>query len=231
MALIKLPEGQQRSGKQGGMVWSKNRYGTYARDRAIPTNPNTSRQQTVRNAFKDLANRWWSTVTAEERAQWETYCEAVKYINRLGDSVVLTGMTMYIACNVPRVQAGLDPVDAGPVTLYRPVDLGDLTVAVSEATQLLTLTFDNTQAWANEAGGALLVYQTKVISSTRVYRVLPSRYLGKVIGASPTPPTSPQTFALAYTAQALQGMNINFRITRADGRLSSLFRVGCTAAA
>ena len=114
MALIKLPEGQQRSGKQGGMVWSRNRYGTYARDRAIPTNPNTSRQQTVRNAFKDMANRWWSTVTTAQRAQWETYCEAVKYINRLGDSVVLTGMTMYIACNVPRVQAGLDPVDAGP---------------------------------------------------------------------------------------------------------------------
>lgn len=230
MALLTLPEGQQRSGKQGGIVFSRNAYGPYVRERAIPTNPNTTQQIAVRAAFTVLMHRFFQTLTDVQRQQWESYANAVKYVNRLGAQVVLKASSMYIACNTLRLQAGLDPVDPGPITLQK-ADLPlDGVAGVILATQKVTLAYDNTDDWAKEDGGAVVVFQGQPINPWRWYIKGPTRFVGKVLGNKTTPPTSPLSVDAAFPFQEGHKVPIYFRCLRADGRISDPFWAGPLAA-
>lgn len=223
MALLSLPEGQQRSGKQGGIVFSRNAYGPYVRERAIPTNPNTTQQVAVRAAFTTLMHRFFQKLTDVQRQQWEAYAYAVKYVNRLGAQVTLKASSMYLACNTLRLQAGLDPVDAGPATMQKADLPQDGLASVTLATQKINLAFDNTDAWANETGGALVMFQGQPINKWRWYIHCATRYLGCVLGDDDTPPTSPKTFDAAFAFQVNQRVPVYFRCLRADGRISDPF--------
>lgn len=98
MALVKFPEGQQRSGKQGGIVWSRNRFGAYARNRAVPVNPDSARQRTVRNQFSQNAKSW-SELTNDARLMWTNMAANLPRKNRLGDTIYLTGSQQYQSSN------------------------------------------------------------------------------------------------------------------------------------
>lgn len=223
MALLSLPEGQQRSGKQGGVVFSHNAYGPYVRERSIPTNPNTTRQANVRAAFTLLMHRFFQELTDVQRQQWTAYANAVKYVNRLGAQVTLKPSSMYMACNTLRLQAGLDAVDSGPAILQKAdLPLGGV-ASVTLATQYVNLAFVNTDDWANETGGAVLIFQGAPINKWCGYIHCATRYLGCVLGDDDTPPTTPQTFAAAFAFQANQRIPVFFRTLRADGRISDPF--------
>lgn len=223
MALIVLPEGQQRSGKQGGIVFSRNTFGAYTRERAVPTNPNTANQIEVRASMSDLVHRFWQTLTDGQRITWLAYSTAVKYYNRLGKQITLKPVNMYVACNAPRVQAGLDPVDVGPALLQKPNNAAAVVLSVTTATQLISVAFDNTDDWANEDGGALLVYQGQPVPVWKSYLKCSMLYAGCILGNETTPPTSPATKAAKFTFQAEQRIPILYRVVRADGRISDSF--------
>jgi len=98
MALVKFPEGQQRSGKQGGMVWSRNRFGAYARNRAIPVNPDSVLQRDVRSQLAALSKSW-QDLSDNQRSAWTAAAQNFPKINRLGDSYVSTGFNYYVQIN------------------------------------------------------------------------------------------------------------------------------------
>lgn len=98
MALVKFPEGQQRSGKQGGIVWSRNRFGAYARNRAVPVNPDSAKQRTVRNQFSQNA-KTWSAQNDLAKGQWNQLAANLPRKNRLGDTIFLTGAQQYQSSN------------------------------------------------------------------------------------------------------------------------------------
>lgn len=105
------------SGSMGGMTASHNRSGYYLRNRVIPVNPNTLRQQAVRAAFGSLVQRWTATLTPAQRAGWDNYGDQVPVLSVLGTQILLTGQQHYIRSNVPRLQASLSIVDAAPAIL------------------------------------------------------------------------------------------------------------------
>lgn len=129
------------SGSVNGLTYSRNRYGMYTRGRATPVNPQSTRQTAVRTAFAAMVVYWSETLTAAERAAWDTYAANTPVTDALGQTQYLTGQSMFIRANSIRQRLGLSIIDAAP-TSY---DLGEPptnVVSVTVAGGILTLTFD-----------------------------------------------------------------------------------------
>lgn len=222
--LFKSPIFAQASGSIAGLTFSHNRGGQYVRSRVTPTDPATSLQVTVRSAMTSLSVRWIETLTSTQRADWRVYAANVEMTNRLGDAVFLTGQQHYVRSNIPRVQAGKAPVDNAPTEF----DLGLFTppTFTGDASQDVVVSFDNTDAWANETGSFIFFYASFQKSPSIVYHKGPYQFIGSVAGDDTTPPTSPETFSPPST---LTEGNIFFaraRVSRIDGRLSGNIDLG-----
>jgi hypothetical protein len=229
MALVTLPEGQQRSGKQGGMVWSHNKGGPYVRERAVPTNPNTDRQVAVRNGVRSLAIGWNQTLTQPQRDAWNLYASNVSWTNRLGTSTSLTGLNHYIRSNTISLQLGKPRIDAAPVIFDLAAAELALGATASEATQQVTITYDDTLAWANEAGAFQFFFGGRPQNGGIQFFKGPFRYINLADGA--TPAVSPGIFNYPFPFAAGQRLWVQSRILRADGRLSEFAQFNFLAVA
>lgn len=214
-------------GSVGGIVFSRNAAGAYVRNRSIPINPGSERQQAVRFAVAQLSTRWVETLTVEQRAAWETYGENVLLPNKLGQMRNIGGMAHYVRSNSPRIGFSpgfLEIADDAP-TLF---DIGTYTepecTAVTAATDDFDWTFENGDDWANEDGAAMMVYASKPQNESVNFWRGPYRAADAVAGDSITPPTSPQTMDLPFPVEANHRVFFRCNVTRADGRLASSFR-------
>jgi len=86
------------SGKAGGSVYAHNRGGSYVRNFAVPSNPQTAAQGAARAAFGSFASKW-RALTEEERSAWRAAAENFPYIDRFGDEKVMSGENLYISLN------------------------------------------------------------------------------------------------------------------------------------
>ena len=228
MALVRTGGGvAEISGSIGGTTFSRNRSGAYARNRSNPVDPNTASQQKVRSAVALLAYNWFNVLTATQRAAWALYADNVSVVNRLGDSINLTGYNMYQRTNIPLINADMAEVDSGPTVFTLPDADPTAAIAVSEATQNASITFDNTLDWANEDDAALLVYISRPQNASVNFFKGPYRLAGTVDGDGTTAPTSPATIAVPFPVVEGQKIFCQCRIVRADGRLSNPFRFAC----
>lgn len=216
------------SGSVGGLTYSHNKAGMYTRTRSTPVNPNTARQIAVRNAVGVLTSRWKETLTAGQRAAWDTYAVNTPVTDKMGDTQLLTGLNWYVACNTLRIQCSLSIVDDGPTT-YGLATLTPITATITASTKTAAVTFTNTDDWAGEVGGALLVYGSTGKSPTINFFKGPYRYANKIAGAV-SPPASPANVVLVDALTAGQKVFLKAVAIRADGRISSPFRLSGTAA-
>lgn len=223
--------GAGMSGSQGGVTASRNRYGTYFRQRAIPVNPNTAQQQSVRSYFASVSAAWNAALSNAQRTAWTDYADATPVTDAIGQEIVLTGYSMYLKCNVPRLQVGLSRIDDGPTTPglaeLSPVGIGQL----AADTSLAQITFDNTDPWAATDGGALTVLGSRFQSSGTNYFKGPYQLAGSIDGSTSTPPTSPQTVTWPFAVAAGRKYFAQFRALAPDGRISGAQRLGITAIA
>jgi len=212
------------TGKVGGNIFSRNRYGLSVRAFTKPVNVNSTLQQAARAAMASLVERWSSTLTAAQRTAWGLYADSVAVQNKLGETVYLTGQNMYVRTNCILVQNSLTPIDDAPTVFELPDQDPTLAVSISEATQQLSITFDNTRSWANEDGGYLFIYMGSPQNPQRNFFAGPWKYAGKVEGDGASAPTSPATISVPFAATEGQRIWVYARILRADGRLSERFR-------
>jgi hypothetical protein len=213
------------SGSVGGLVFSHNRYGYYCRKKVIPTNPNTSLQQAVRAIFGQLAAAWSNTLTASQRAAWELYAANVPVLNNLGDPQTLSGNAMYIRCNTPRLQAGLTAMSDGP-TIFTLDEFTAPNFTLDGAGAQIEVSFTNTDDWANEVGGAMLVWQGKPQGIGRTFFKGPFRYAGKIAGAAVAPESPVDIATPPFTLNADNLGWIKVATVRADGRISQSLILG-----
>jgi len=232
MALIKYGGGiVQMSGSIAGNTYARNRYGNYARARTKPTNPRTSLQTAVRNAMSDITTRWSQTASAAHRTAWNLYGNSVTMKNKLGENTNMSGFNQYVRSNVPRLQAGLTPVDAGPTVFELPQGDGTFAIAISAATQLITITFDDTAPWCDLDGAAMYIYMGSPQNPQRNFFAGPWRLADIIEGSSVTPPASTETVACPTVGTAGQRVWCYARIQLADGRISEPFTADCLVAA
>jgi len=225
MALIKYGGGiVQMSGSLAGNTFARNHYGNYVRARTKPVNPNTTRQQSIRAAMALLAARWAQTLTAVQRTAWNLYGSNVAMANKLGETVYLTGFNHYMRSNIPRVQIGTGIVDAGPTVFELPVQDPTMFIEASEASQKISVSFDNGLDWATETDALLYAYQGSPQNAQRNFFDGPWRLLGYVAGDIGGAPATPKLFDVAFPTAELQRQWVYCRIQRIDGRLSQPFR-------
>lgn len=232
MALIKFGGGVvQMSGSIAGNTFARNRYGNYCRSRTKPTNPNTGKQQTIRSAMAFLTARWAQTLTAAQRTAWNLYGSNVNMLNKLGETIQLSGFNHYIRSNMIRKQCALAIIDAGPVIFEVPAADPTYAITCSEATQQISTTFDNGMDWADEDGAFMVGYQGTPQNSQRNFFAGPWNAFMVIAGANGAPPASPSAQACAFAVSEGQHMWCYSRILRVDGRVSLPFRADILVAA
>lgn len=209
------------SGSFGGLVASHNRSGRYIRTRVRPTNPASPGQIAIRTIFGNLAVAW-SLLTGDQREAWRTYAANVPTTDVFGDTLHLTGHTMFVRSNVARLQAGLARVDDGP-TVFRAAQLSRVTLTPFGDSNSLTMFVQATDPWTVQAGGALLVYVTRQNTMTVRYRRNPYRFATAILG--PLDPPAPILFdrpaPFAMDRLKNNGIFTRFVAVTADGRISA----------
>lgn len=145
--LIRMGLGGQLSGSVGGVTASRNRFGQYLRNRSVPVNPQSVRQNASRTAFAS-ATVLWAGLTAAQRDAWNGYAAGTPVLNRLGESVNLNGFQMYVRSAAFSIQMNASPSAIAPATpglavLGAPVSI---TLGVAAGVTLATLDSDVTRA-------------------------------------------------------------------------------------
>lgn len=103
MALIKSTILAQISGSINGTTFAHNQGGAYARNRSAVSNPNTGRQAQVRTAMTAMSKMWGQSLTQAQRDEWNAYGGALSVLNRLGDTISLSGIAAFNRVNLFRV--------------------------------------------------------------------------------------------------------------------------------
>lgn len=181
MAIIQPILGSLR-GSIGDNTFSHNRGGDYVRRRVSPTNPNSTRQQTMRTFLGTLAALWSSTLTPAERAQWSVWAGQQAKEGPLGNSINWTGSNGYIHCNTHLLDSGDTRIDAPPIVVA-PTGLLTAVVDVSALT-VADVTFTATPLAANHK---LVMFMSLPQSGSAEPNFKQTRIVGYSVAAQASP--------------------------------------------
>jgi len=101
------------SGKIGGTIFSKNRGGSYAKNRVVPNNPATPSQSLVRGRFGSLSSQW-RTLTQAQRDSFTAATGNFPKSNRIGDTIQLAGNALFVALNSALLAVGEAIITSAP---------------------------------------------------------------------------------------------------------------------
>lgn len=181
--------GDPSSGSQAGTTASRNRFGQYKRTRAIPVNPKTTQQMSVRARMSANASAW-RTLTSGQRAGWSDLGLSMTRSDALGSSYNLNGFLAYCSVNNNNVAAGNATVADAPI----------LTTPSAVITAVLTLT---------AAAFSIAYTVTPLPAGARLFTfVSPQRSAGvayngdyRLLAVSAAAAASPAVVLTAYTAK------------------------------
>lgn len=124
MALIKYSAAVAgASGKAGGIVFSRNRGGSYIRSWAKGVNPKTVAQTNQRNKLAGLSTAW-KNLTQAQKDGWSqaALLSYRKVTNRLGEQTSLTGFQLFMKQNLLTQTIGLTNIlQTAPLPMESPV--------------------------------------------------------------------------------------------------------------
>lgn len=205
------------SGSLGGTVFSRNRYGAYTRNRAIPVNPQTTFQMGTRATLSNLSTAWGGLTSGQQLA-WREWANQNPIIDALGQSQTLAGNAAYIQLNARLLAIGLTAVATPPITTA-PDALITLTSEGDIGTGDFELNFTTTPLGAAES----LWIQAAVTNSTGITYVT---NLLRFVGASAAAQASPfdaQSIIEARFGSLIVGQTVHQWVSvldRASGLLS-----------
>jgi hypothetical protein len=114
----------QARGKVGGMVFNNWRGFATVKVNKSPSQPRTSRQLAIR-AFCTTLTRAWSALTAGNREGWTNYANAHPLLDWTNTPRRTTGINMFVAMNIRRLDMGSAQVDTAP-TIAAPASVAGL---------------------------------------------------------------------------------------------------------
>jgi hypothetical protein len=152
------------SGRQGGAVFSRNKYGAYIKMFKPPSNPRTPYQQAIR-AFFASAARTWATLTDAQRTAWNDIAATFPFVKG-GVTFFLSGFSFFVKLN-RNLQDIAQPFyeDISRSTLVTPPDMSGSTVDIVTTPGLEDIKLNIPAAL--DANTMAIVYATPVIKSSR----------------------------------------------------------------
>lgn len=224
MALIKYGAGViQMSGSIAGNTFARNRFGNYLRAKTKPVNPNSPSQAVTRSTLAFLTARWSRTLTDDQREAWNMYGKNVAMKNRLGEVIFLTGFNHYFRSNALLKLRGETLVDDGPAIFELPAKDPTIEIQPEVHEQKCKLTFDDQMDWVSEDNAWLFILEGMPQNPQRNFFGGPYLGIKDKHGEETTPITSPEWFTNLHFLSAGQRVWYQFRIQRADGRISEPF--------
>jgi len=103
------------SGKQGGVVASRNGSGSYFRRLAIPVTVTSDAAVAAKAAFAN-ASQHWRTLTDAQQAAWKSFARENPVTDALGQQVTLSGIAICTSLNSRLSQMSIAHIDVPPVT-------------------------------------------------------------------------------------------------------------------
>ena len=186
MKILDIPQ----SGKRGLNVMQASPFGQISRTLAIPTNPRTPAQMTVRDILSRVAARW-RKLSETHRLEWKEAATAVQSNSRLGQSGPLSGFQLFAKINCALAQFGQDQVDTPPVRPEFP-DLAPQSLTITNAAGVIALKL----ACPSDPGDGTVVRGSKPLSQgievCRDFRIL---------GMCPAPAQGVADITSLYTAR------------------------------
>jgi hypothetical protein len=119
----------QLSRSQGSTTASHNRFGSYFRNRTIPTNPNTAGQAAQRAVIASFS-AGWRGLTESQRNGWKILGSSMSRLDSQGQPYTLTGLQAYESVNRNQTTAGNATVSDAP-TFTPPTTLTSLTITAT----------------------------------------------------------------------------------------------------
>lgn len=119
----------QLSRSAGSTTASRNRFGSYFRNRVMPVNPNTPAQSTVRNQWQELSGAYRDLDEAGRNA-WKELGEQMFRTDSLGQTYTLTGLQAYMSINQNLFLIGASTTNVAP-TLDVPATLSSITLTAT----------------------------------------------------------------------------------------------------
>jgi len=191
--LFTSPIYSQASGSTAGNVFSHNRYGKYTRARSTPVNPNSPTQQTTRMKMGEAANKW-RNIAVSAREAWQIYASNTPWINRIGETVFLSGQAMAVRTWIAGMNAGFDDAAmlTAPSTFGLP-DTGSLVLSsITASTKVVVVAVNGAPAWAANDDAVILIFGGMPRSQSVNFYGGPWRKIGNPGGNTTTPVTAVQ---------------------------------------
>lgn len=227
------PIGADFSGSIGSTTASHNRFGPYLRTKAIPVNPNTPRQQTVRAAFTTLVNAWNNNLNAAQRDAWDNWADQTPILGKDGQPINITGQNAYIRFNTPVLQTLGVRQDTAPLTFNNGAPVTSFQTTPSSFIGIIGINGALLATTASISSGAptsgkMIMYLGAPVNATRTFFKGPYQ-LAATAAVAPLVTSVDFTGNLVDMDQDIiladgQFRSIRFRIAYDDGRLSEPFQ-------
>lgn len=162
--------------KLNGSVMSKNRAGSYVRNKTTPVNPQTTFQQDVRQRLGALSSQW-GALTQSQRLSFTNATPNFPYTDIFGDKKELDGKSLFIKLNSNLSNIGSAQILVAPSPVGVPVFIAELLSPTQTAGSLdaLELTVSGTTV---PAGFAMAVYATPPVKAGVSFVKNKFRYIG-----------------------------------------------------
>jgi hypothetical protein len=213
MASVKLGGGvTDIRGSIGGTTFSRGPAGAYARQRVKPVNPCTQLQVARRARVSYLAAAWTNVLDQADRNTWIARAQAMTFLNKVGDAVNITGLSLFLRLNALQGTWG-NPVVHIAQTANGYASSTIAVVSASKATSELIICDPSAGFDKSVVGEYLLVFAGLPMGPGRTASPRGFRYVTVIKGAV-SPPTFPFNVGWPYPAQI--GDNYPISLTHVD---------------
>jgi hypothetical protein len=146
-------------GSISGTTYSRNRFGQYKRRRAVPTQPRTPYQMSVRSFFGNISSLW-RTLDQSVQELWRAFAERIVRTDALGNPIRLTGSQAFVMLNAMRRQLGLAITRNAPPDVGSPPAIASVSLAVDTTVGQFEVRFA-----PSPLQGAILIEATPPLSA------------------------------------------------------------------
>lgn len=196
--------------KLNGSVFSKNRSGSYLRNKVTPVNPQTTFQTNVRAQFTALAQNWRG-LTEGQRLTWASQVDSYKKTDIFGDLKSPSALNLYMRLNGNLGAVNVAPMSICPVAGDTP-EISDVAVTGDLSSTALTI---STSLLAVPAGVAYILDATKPLSAGKNFVKSEYRQIGVLDSAEVLPYNAWADYIAKYGAPAV-GQKVFIRLTPID---------------
>lgn len=148
MALFNSTVLGQVSGRLAGSVFSKNRGGQYIRAGTIPVTSTTSFALAAKARMTSVSQAW-QLLTEAQRLAWRQWAQTNPVLNRLGQSITLTGHSAYSGINSRLLSLSVPTIDDPPL-VPAPPPLTSITLTADIGAGNVEVAFTPTPIGASE---------------------------------------------------------------------------------